>query len=146
VWRAEHQLLARQAAIKLVHPEALDEPRVAALILERFRREAQSAAKLTHPNIVAVYDWGTQDSTYFIILEYVDGPVLSKVLRDEGPLHPRRAAELASEVAAALGFAHSSGVVHRDVKPGNVILTSAGQAKVTVFGIARAAGFLKHPA
>jgi serine/threonine-protein kinase len=134
VYLARDRSLDRPVAVKELVPEfAADES-----FVERFRREAQAAANLTHPNIVGVYDWGTQDNTYFIIMEYVDGPVLSKVLRDEGPLHPRRAAELASEVAAALGFAHSSGVVHRDVKPGNVILTSAGQAKVTDFGIARA--------
>ncbi|MFM7063190.1 MAG: Stk1 family PASTA domain-containing Ser/Thr kinase [Actinomycetes bacterium] len=134
VYLARDRSLDRPVAVKELVPEfAADES-----FVERFRREAQAAANLTHPNIVGVYDWGTQDSTYFIIMEYVDGPVLSKVLRDEGPLHPRRAAELASEVAAALGFAHSRGVVHRDVKPGNVILTSSGQAKVTDFGIARA--------
>jgi len=134
VYLARDRSLDRPVAVKELVPEfAADES-----FVERFRREAQAAANLTHPNIVGVYDWGTQDNTYFIIMEYVDGPVLSKVLRDEGPLHPRRAAELASEVAAALGFAHSRGVVHRDVKPGNVILTAAGQAKVTDFGIARA--------
>lgn len=134
VYLARDRSLDRPVAVKELVPEfAADES-----FVERFRREAQAAANLTHPNIVGVYDWGTQDNTYFIIMEYVDGPVLSKVLRDEGPLHPRRAAELASEVAAALGFAHSRGVVHRDVKPGNVILTSSGQAKVTDFGIARA--------
>ncbi|MFM7064363.1 MAG: Stk1 family PASTA domain-containing Ser/Thr kinase, partial [Actinomycetes bacterium] len=134
VYLARDRSLDRPVAVKELVPEfAADES-----FVERFRREAQAAANLTHPNIVGVYDWGTQDSTYFIIMEFVDGPVLSKVLRDEGPLHPRRAAELASEVAAALGFAHSRGVVHRDVKPGNVILTSSGQAKVTDFGIARA--------
>jgi len=134
VYLARDRSLDRPVAVKELVPEfAGDES-----FVERFRREAQAAANLTHPNIVGVYDWGTQDNTYFIIMEYVDGPVLSKVLRDEGPLHPRRAAELASEMAAALGFAHSRGVVHRDVKPGNVILTSAGQAKVTDFGIARA--------
>ena len=106
--------------------------------VERFRREAQAAANLAHPNIVGVYDWGTQDGTYFIVMEYVDGPSLSEVIRHDGPLHPRRAAEIASEVAAALGFAHSRGVVHRDVKPGNVLLTGTGQSKVTDFGIARA--------
>jgi len=134
VYLARDRPLDRPVAVKELVPEfAADES-----FVERFRREAQAAANLTHPNIVGVYDWGTQDNTYFIIMEFVDGPVLSKVLRDEGPLHPRRAAELASEVAAALGFAHSRGVVHRDVKPGNVILTSSGQAKVTDFGIARA--------
>jgi serine/threonine-protein kinase len=106
--------------------------------VERFRREAQAAAGLSNANIVGVFDWGEQDGTYFIVMEYVDGPSLAQVLRADGPLHPNRAAEIASEVAGGLGFAHSRGVVHRDVKPGNVLLTKSGQAKVTDFGIARA--------
>ena len=134
VYLARDRSLDRPVAVKELVPEFATDPS----FVERFRREAQSAAKLTHPNIVAVYDWGTQDGTYFIVMEYVDGPSLSQVIRADGALHPRRAAEIASEVAAALGFAHSQGVVHRDIKPGNVLLTATGQAKVADFGIARA--------
>lgn len=134
VYLARDRMLDRPVAIKELVPEFATDPS----FVERFRREAQAAANLAHPNIVGVYDWGTQDGTYFIVMEYVDGPSLSQVIRRDGPLHPRRAAELTSEVAAALGFAHSRGVVHRDVKPGNVLLTGSGQAKVTDFGIARA--------
>jgi serine/threonine-protein kinase len=134
VYLARDRSLDRPVAVKELVPEFAADPS----FVERFRREAQSAAKLTHPNIVAVYDWGTQDGTYFIVMEYVDGPSLSQVIRADGALHPRRAAEIASEVAAALGFAHSQGVVHRDIKPGNVLLTATGQAKVADFGIARA--------
>ncbi len=134
VYLARDRQLDRPVAVKELVPEFAADP----AFVERFRREAQSAARLTHPNIVSVYDWGTQDGTYFIVMEYVDGPSLSQLIRRDGALHPRRAAEIASEVAAALGFAHSQDVVHRDVKPGNVLLTSSGQAKVADFGIARA--------
>ncbi len=134
VYLARDRSLDRPVAVKELVPEFAADPS----FVERFRREAQAAANLSHPNIVGVYDWGAQDGTYFIVMEYIDGPSLSRVLRADGPLHPRRAAEIASEVAAGLGFAHSRGVVHRDVKPGNVLLTRTGQAKVTDFGIARA--------
>ena len=134
VYLARDRSLDRPVAVKELAPEfAVDQT-----FVERFRREAQAAANLSHPNIVGVYDWGTQDGTYFIVMEYIEGPSLSQVIRHDGPLHPRRAAEIASEVAAALGFAHSRGLVHRDVKPGNVLLTGTGQSKVTDFGIARA--------
>ena len=106
--------------------------------VERFRREAQAAAKLSHPNIVPVFDWGEDASSYFIVMEFVDGRPLSAVLRETGPLEPSRAAEIASQVAAALASAHRHGVVHRDIKPGNVLITDDGQVKVTDFGIARA--------
>ncbi len=134
VYLARDRSLDRPVAVKELVPEFAADPS----FVERFRREAQAAANLSHPNVVGVYDWGTQDGTYFIVMEYVDGPSLSRVLRADGPFHPRRAAEIAAEVAAGLGFAHSRGVVHRDVKPGNVLLTRSGQAKVTDFGIARA--------
>ena len=134
VYLARDRSLDRPVAVKELVPEFATDPS----FVERFRREAQAAANLSHPNIVGVYDWGTQDGTYFIVMEYVDGQTLSRVLRADGPFHPRRAAEIAAEVAAGLGFAHSRGVVHRDVKPGNVLLTRSGQSKVTDFGIARA--------
>lgn len=134
VYLSRDRTLDRPVAVKELASEfAVDET-----FVERFRREAQAAAGLTHPNVVGVYDWGEEEGTYYIVMEYVDGPSLSKVLRSDGPLHPRRVAEIASEVAAGLGFAHAAGVVHRDVKPGNVLLTRSGIAKVTDFGIARA--------
>src|SRR6478735_1778586 len=134
VYLARDRELDRPVAVKILFAEfATDESFVA-----RFRREAQSAANLNHPNIVGVYDWGKERGTYYIVMEYVDGRSLSEVLRAEGPLHPHRAAEVAADVAGALGFAHRNGVVHRDVKPGNVIITTTGQVKVADFGIARA--------
>ena len=134
VFLARDQLLDRPVAVKVLFPEFATDPS----FVERFRREATAAANLNHPNIVGVYDWGEADNTYFIVMEYVDGRTLSEMLKADGPLHPDRVADIGSDVAAALGFAHRNGVVHRDVKPGNVIVTSAGLVKVADFGIARA--------
>ncbi len=134
VFLARDQLLDRPVAVKVLFPEFATDP----AFVERFRREATAAANLNHPNIVGVYDWGEADGTYFIVMEYVDGRTLSEILRAEGPLHPDRVADVGADVAAALGFAHRNGVVHRDVKPGNVLVTAAGQVKVADFGIARA--------
>jgi serine/threonine-protein kinase len=131
---ARDQLLERPVAVKILFPEYASDQ----LFVERFRREAQAAANLNHPNIVGVYDWGRESGTYFIVMEYVDGRSLADILRSEGTLHPQRAADVATDVAAALGFAHRNGVVHRDIKPGNVLISSSGVVKVTDFGIARA--------
>ncbi len=136
VFLAHDQLLDRPVAIKVLFPQFASEP----AFVERFRREAQAAANLNHPSIVAVYDWGEHDNTYFIVMEYVEGRSLAEIIRSEGTLHPDRAAEIATDVAAALGFAHRNGVVHRDVKGGNILVNQAGQVKVTDFGIARAFG------
>ena len=86
----------------------------------------QSAANLQHANIVSVFDWGEANGTYFIVMEYVEGHTLAEILRDDGRVHPDRAAEITADIAAALGFAHRNGVVHRDVKPGNVLVTADG--------------------
>lgn len=135
VYLARDLLLDRPVALKMLFPElSVDQA-----FVERFRREARSAANLSHPNIVGVYDWGQGDNTYFIVMEYVDGPTLSSLLR-QGPLAPERAAAVAASVAAALDFAHRRGVIHRDVKPGNVLIDDRAQVKVADFGIARAVG------
>ncbi|HVN49795.1 MAG TPA: Stk1 family PASTA domain-containing Ser/Thr kinase [Acidimicrobiales bacterium] len=134
VYLAKDLLLDRPVAVKVLFPEYARDP----TFVERFRREAQAAANLNHPNIVAVYDWGQQSGTYFIVMEYVEGRSLSDIVHREGPLHPRRAAEIAADVAAALGFAHRNGVVHRDIKPGNILIAPSGQVKVADFGIAQA--------
>lgn len=136
VFLARDVLLDRPVAVKVLFPQFAAEP----TFVERFRREAQAAANLNHPSVVAVYDWGEHDNTYFIVMEYVDGRSLAEVLRAEGTLHPDRAAEICTDAAAALGFAHRNGTVHRDVKPGNILITPDGQVKVTDFGIARAFG------
>ncbi|MDQ1436094.1 MAG: eukaryotic-like serine/threonine-protein kinase [Actinomycetota bacterium] len=134
VYLAHDQLLNRPVALKVLFPEYAREPS----FVERFRREAQAAANLNHPNIVAIYDWGQEDGTYFIVMEYVEGRALRDLIRSEGPLDANQAAEITAEIASALAFAHRNGVVHRDVKPGNVLLTRSGTVKVTDFGIARA--------
>src|SRR5438046_4789178 len=135
VFLARDLLLDRPVALKVLFPEfAADRS-----FVERFRREARAAAGLNHPSIVSIYDWGEQDSTYFIVMEYVEGRTLRDVIRREGPLLPERAADIAGDIAAALAFAHQNGIFHRDVKPGNVLLSPTGQVKVTDFGIARAA-------
>jgi serine/threonine-protein kinase len=136
VFLARDQVLDRAVAVKVLFPEYAADP----AFVERFRREAQSAANLNHPSIVGVYDWGSYHGTYFIVMEYVRGRSLAEVLRAEGTLHPDRAADVATDIAGALYFAHRNGVVHRDIKPGNVLLTPQGQVKVTDFGIARAVG------
>lgn len=135
VFMAKDQLLDRPVALKVLFPELS----VNVSFVERFRREAQAAANLSHPNIVSVFDWGEADNTYFIVMELVDGVTLSSLIRENAPLDPKRAASIAADVAASLSFAHKHGVIHRDVKPSNVLLTEDGQVKVTDFGIARAA-------
>jgi len=134
VYLARDLLLDRPVAVKVLFSEyAKDDT-----FVERFRREARAAANLNHPNVVAIYDWGQQYGTYFIVMEYVEGRTLSEIIRTEGPLHPNRAAEVTADVAAALAFAHRNGVIHRDIKPGNILITSTGQVKVADFGIAQA--------
>jgi serine/threonine-protein kinase len=133
VYRARDRLLERYVALKVLHPHYADDDEY----VERFRREARSVAQLSHPHIVTVIDRGEDDGQQFIVFEYVDGENLKQFVERTGPLPTRRAVELALEVADALAFAHEHGLVHRDVKPQNVLLTPDGDAKVTDFGIAR---------
>jgi tRNA A-37 threonylcarbamoyl transferase component Bud32 len=132
VYRAHDGLLERKVALKILHQRLVDDEEY----VERFRREARAVAQLAHPNIVTVIDRGEDGGRQFIVFEYVDGDDLKQVIDKTGPLPIDQVVELGRGIAAALAFAHERGIVHRDVKPQNVLL-SDGRAKVTDFGIAR---------
>jgi serine/threonine-protein kinase len=134
VYMAVDRRLGRNVAVKILHSEYA----ASDAFVERFRREAQAAANLTHPGVVAIHDWGEDDGTYFMVMELVAGQNLRDVLRAEGTLKPRRVAQIGYEVAAALSAAHAQGLVHRDIKPANILITPNGSVKVADFGIARA--------
>ena len=132
VFLAHDQLLDRPVAVKVLFAEFARDP----TFVERFRREAQSAAQLNHPNIVAVYDWGREGDTYYIVMEYVEGRSLRDLIRERGPVPPQGAARIAAAISDALQYAHERGLVHRDVKSGNIIFAPDGTVKVTDFGVA----------
>jgi beta-lactam-binding protein with PASTA domain len=135
VYRAHDPVLDREVALKILHPSLADDRG----FIDRFRREARSAAMLGHPNIVAVHDWGETRDTYFMIMEFVRGPNLRALLMREGALEPGQAVEVTDAILAALGHAHAQGIVHRDIKPENVMIrASDGVPKVADFGLARA--------
>ncbi len=134
IFRALDTQLGREVAVKLLRPEYLRDPDFGS----RFRQEAQNAASLSHPNVVTVYDYGEDPSGPYIVMEYVDGEDLATILRRNGPLPPTQAARVTAAVARALEAAHARGIVHRDVKPGNVLIGRDGRVKVVDFGIARA--------
>lgn len=133
VFRAHDRLLDRYVALKVLHEHFADDDES----VERFRREARSVAQLSHPHIVTVIDRGEADGRQFIVFEYVDGENLKQLAGRSGALPIRRAVEIAVAVADGLAFAHANGLVHRDVKPQNVLLNGEGEVKVTDFGIAR---------
>lgn len=134
VYRAYDTVLERRVAIKVLHEHYSRDPEY----VERFRREARAIARLAHPNIVTVIDRGEWEGRQFIVFEHVAGENLKAVIAREGPLPVDQALDLAAQVARALAFAHELGIVHRDVKPHNVLVDATGTAKVTDFGIARA--------
>jgi len=133
VYKGIDCVLKRDVAIKLLHDESASDPS----FVERFRREAQAVAQLNCPNIVSVYDWGAVDHSYYMVMEYVDGTSLKEIIRDRAPLPEREALRIAADVASALAVAHQGGIVHRDIKPQNILLTWDGAVKVVDFGIAR---------
>ena len=134
VYCAEDMQLGRKVALKMLYRRFAEDSE----FVERFRREASSAAGLQHPNVVAVYDRGEEDGTQYIAMEYVEGRSLKDVVRSDGPLDPARAIDLVAQILRAARFAHKRGIVHRDLKPHNVIVSADDRAKVTDFGIARA--------
>ncbi len=134
VYEGRDRLLARRVAIKVLLTQYSRDHS----FLTRFKREAQSAASLSHPNIVGVYDTGVQDGTNFIVMEYIEGRTLRDVIRTEGPMAPEHVVAVTADVCSALGAAHARGIIHRDIKPANIMITSEGQVKVMDFGIARA--------
>ena len=134
VYLASDLQLDRQVAVKILHRRFAQDPE----FVERFRREASNAAGLQHQHIVSVYDRGEWDGTYYIAMEYLQGRSLKQIIQDYGPLDPALASDLASQILRAERFAHRRGVVHRDIKPHNVIVDDDGLATVTDFGIARA--------
>ena len=137
VWRGRDTVLARLVAIKLLHPGHSAHPEM----LERFRAEARNAGALGHENIARVYDYGEPDPRHppFLVMEFVDGPSLAAVLAG-GPLSPARTLDIVAQTAAGLHAAHLAGVVHRDIKPGNLLLAPGSQVKITDFGISHSIG------
>jgi beta-lactam-binding protein with PASTA domain len=134
VYEAVDSRLDRTIALKVMHPGLAEDEE----FVSRFIREAKSAARLSHPNVVAVYDQGADDGHVFLAMEHVPGRTLRDLLREVGRLNPRQALEVFEPMLAALGAAHQAGIVHRDVKPENVLLSDDGQVKVADFGLARA--------
>ena len=134
VYLAQDQLLGREVAVKVLHHHFAEDQE----FVERFRREASSAAALSHPNIVGIFDRGEWNGTYYIAMEYVAGRPLKDLVREQGPLDPAAAIDIVLQILQAARVAHKRGVIHRDLKPHNVILDDEGRARVTDFGIARA--------
>ena len=134
VWQAQDDVLSRTVAVKVLKAEYADDPE----FLDRFRNEARHTAALSHPGIANVFDYGEADRTAYLVMEYVRGEPLSAVLAREGRLPPDRTLDIVGQTALALQAAHDEGIVHRDVKPGNILIRPDGVVKVTDFGIARA--------
>lgn len=136
VWRAHDEVLDRPVAVKMLHAGLSDDPD----FLERFRTEARNAVKLSHANIAQVHDYGEDDGSAYLVMELVEGDPLSSIIRARAPLSPADTVALLVQAATALDAAHVKGIVHRDVKPANIVVTPDGTAKLTDFGIARALG------
>lgn len=135
VYKARDKLLNRFVAIKILRPEYVKDTS----FVESFRRESQAAAGLSHPNIVNVYDVGKEGNIHYIVMELIEGATLSQIIKEEGPLDYKRTIEFGKQIASALSLAHKNHIVHRDVKPQNILVTDTGIAKITDFGIAKAA-------
>ncbi len=144
VYKARCTWLDREVTVKVLRDELVNDDE----FVRRFKQEAQAVAKLSHPNIVSVYDVGQgEDGLYYIVMEYIDGPTLKELIKQEGRLASEKAIEIAIQICAGLEHAHENNIIHRDIKPHNILLTSRGKVKVTDFGIARAvaASTVTHP-
>src|SRR5262245_48055356 len=133
VFLGEHEVMTRRVAVKLLPPSVASEP----AILERFRRDAQAAAALDRPNIVRAYDFRQEGSTHLLVMEYVNGPSLEQVVADEGPLSVPVACEYVRQAAIGLQHAHEQNIIHRDIKPGNLLVDPSGIVKILDMGLAR---------
>lgn len=134
VYLARDIILERDVAIKILRLDFSDDDE----FIRRFRREAQSATSLAHPNIVSIYDVGEEDNIYYIVMEYVEGKTLKQYIQQNAPLHPREALNLMEQIVSAIAHAHENQIVHRDIKPHNILIDNLGNIKVTDFGIAMA--------
>ena len=134
VYRAHDKMLDRFVAVKILHPQFTSDES----FVTRFRREAQGAAKLSHPNIVSIYDVGSCDGKYYIVMEYIKGETLKDKINREAPLPIDVTLKIVQEIAEALENAHANHLVHCDIKPHNILINEAGHVKVADFGIARA--------
>lgn len=134
VYKARCRLLNRFVAIKILKPEFIKDIK----FIESFRRESQAAASLSHPNIVNIYDVGKEGNIYYIVMELIEGQVLSDIIKNEGPMDYKRAVDITKQIALALSHAHKNHIIHRDVKPHNILIGQDGVAKITDFGIAKA--------
>jgi serine/threonine-protein kinase len=133
LYRARQLRLDRPVALKVVEPEVAREP----VVRERLRREARTVAALDHPNVVPLYEAGEEDGTVYIVTRWVDGTELGELIRRDSPLDPARAARIAAQIASALEVAHEKDLIHRDVKPSNVIVTSEDHVYLTDFGLTK---------
>ena len=136
VWKANDLVLDRYVALKILRPEMSEDDD----FVSRFRREAKAAASLSHPNIVSIYDVGEDQGLHFIVMELVEGETLRDRLNREGRLQPEEALNIAAQICLGLAHAHDNNIIHRDIKPQNILLTEVGHVKVADFGIARALG------
>src|SRR5690606_7159339 len=134
VYKARDNLLNRYVAVKVLRQQFMHDED----FIRRFNREAQAAASLSHPNIVSIYDVGQDADTHYIVMEFVDGANLNEIIRERSPLRTEEAVKIASQICDALDHAHFNQIVHRDIKPHNILIGNNGRVKVTDFGIARA--------
>ncbi|HAZ37726.1 MAG TPA: serine/threonine-protein kinase, partial [Clostridiaceae bacterium] len=134
VYKARCQLLNRYVAVKILRPEYIQDEE----FVKKFKRESLAVASLSHPNIVSIYDVGQEDDIYYIVMEYVKGCTLKEYIKEKGKIGYVETLNIVRQIALALEHAHKNGVIHRDIKPHNILMTEDGNVKVTDFGIARA--------